>query len=63
MGGMLGLLAGCSALPDWFGDSEAPPLPGERISILALEQSLEPDEGIADVTVRLPAATRNMLLS
>ncbi len=52
---MLGLLASCSALPDWFGESEAPPLPGERISILALEQSLEPDEGIADVTVRLPA--------
>ncbi|MEP4191460.1 MAG: PQQ-binding-like beta-propeller repeat protein, partial [Sneathiella sp.] len=53
--GLTATLAGCSILPDWFGSSEAPPLPGERISILALEQSLEPDEGIADVTVRLPA--------
>ncbi|WP_169544931.1 outer membrane protein assembly factor BamB family protein [Sneathiella aquimaris] len=49
------LLTGCSLLPDWLGEAEAPPLPGERISILALEQSLEPDEGVADVTVRLPA--------
>lgn len=32
-----------SGLTDWLGEAEAPPLPGERISILALEQSLEPD--------------------
>ncbi len=55
MAGLLATLAGCSWLPDWFGEGEAPPLPGERISILALEQTLEPDEGLADVTVRLPA--------
>jgi len=53
--GMLVTLSACSGVTDWFGASEAPPLPGERISILALEQSLEPDEGIADITVRLPA--------
>ncbi|MBO6827292.1 MAG: PQQ-binding-like beta-propeller repeat protein [Sneathiella sp.] len=45
----------CDSLPNWFGDAEAPPLPGERISILALEKTLEPDENLADVTVRLPA--------
>lgn len=48
-----------SGLTDWLGEAEAPPLPGERISILALEQSLEPDEGLADVTVRLPAPYQN----
>lgn len=47
-------LAGCSVFPDWFGGSEAPPLPGERISILALEQTIEPDPRIADLAVRLP---------
>ncbi|MBL4906938.1 MAG: PQQ-binding-like beta-propeller repeat protein, partial [Sneathiella sp.] len=55
VGGLVAGLAGCAALPDWFGEAEAPPLPGERISILALEKSLEPDEGLADITVRLPA--------
>ena len=50
--GLLASLAGCSG--GWFGDSEEPPLPGERISILALEQTLEPDEALSDVTVRLP---------
>jgi len=54
-GGLMISLASCSLLPDWFGEKEAPPLPGERISILALEQSLEPDEGAADITVRLPS--------
>ncbi len=51
-------ITGCS-VPDWFGASQEPPLPGERISILSLEQSLEPDEGLADVTVRLPAPYPN----
>ncbi|WP_169568735.1 PQQ-binding-like beta-propeller repeat protein [Sneathiella limimaris] len=57
--GLFASLAGCSILPDWFGQSEEPPLPGERISILALEQSLEPDEDLSDVTVRLPAPYQN----
>ncbi|MBE7636986.1 PQQ-binding-like beta-propeller repeat protein [Sneathiella sp. P13V-1] len=57
--GAISLVSACDSLPNWFGDSEAPPLPGERISILALEKSLEPDEGLADVTVRLPAPYAN----
>jgi outer membrane protein assembly factor BamB len=48
------LLAGCEFLPDWLGESKAPPLPGERISILALEKSLEPDPRLSDLQVRLP---------
>lgn len=39
----------------WLGQSEAPPLPGERISVLELERTLEPDPRIADLKVRLPA--------
>ncbi len=34
------LLSACSA----FTDDEAPPLPGERISVLELQKSLEPDD-------------------
>lgn len=43
----------------WLGESEAPPLPGERISVLELERTLEPDPRIADLKVRLPAPYAN----
>ncbi|MBM3491364.1 MAG: pyrrolo-quinoline quinone [Alphaproteobacteria bacterium] len=57
---LLAGLGGCSdLLPDWLGQSEAPPLPGERISVLSLEQALEPDPRIADLEVRLPRPWRN----
>lgn len=48
-------LAGCDLLPDWLGapDNETP-LPGERISILTLEEQLEPDPDLANTDVRLP---------
>jgi outer membrane protein assembly factor BamB len=53
-------LAGCeSLLGDWMGESEGPPLPGERISVMRLEQELEPDPRIADLAVRLPPPWRN----
>ncbi|HZD25764.1 MAG TPA: PQQ-binding-like beta-propeller repeat protein, partial [Alphaproteobacteria bacterium] len=56
---LMGLLvAGCE-LPDWLGESEGPPLPGERISVLSLDESLEPDPGISDVSVQLPQPWRN----
>jgi outer membrane protein assembly factor BamB len=45
--------------PDWLGSPEAPPLPGERISVLRLDRTLSPDPGIADVAVRLPKPWRN----
>jgi outer membrane protein assembly factor BamB len=41
-------------VPDWFGGNEASPLPGERLSVLALEGTIEPDPRIADLDVRLP---------
>ncbi len=47
------LLAGCET-PDWLGENEGPPLPGERVSVLRLEKALEPDPAISDLQVRLP---------
>ena len=53
-------LGGCEALfGDWMGESEGAPLPGERISVMRLEQELEPDPRIADLAVRLPPPWRN----
>lgn len=49
----------CEALPDWLGEADEPPLPGERISVVALEQSPEADPRIADLQVRLPAPDNN----
>lgn len=37
-------ITGCSKVSDMFGKDEAPPLPGDRISVLELQQSLEPDD-------------------
>jgi outer membrane protein assembly factor BamB len=45
------LLFGCSG---FFGSKEKKPLPGERISVLALQSVLEPDPKLADLAVRLP---------
>ncbi|MBM3518503.1 MAG: pyrrolo-quinoline quinone, partial [Alphaproteobacteria bacterium] len=45
--------------PGWLGKPEAPPLPGERISILALGPTLTPDPAIADLEVRLPRPRPN----
>lgn len=47
-------LNACDIIPDWFGANEAPRLSGERLSVLALEGTIEPDPRIADLDVRLP---------
>ena len=44
-------LSGCDT---FFGESEGPPLPGERISVLRLNRSLIADPAISDLRVRLP---------
>jgi len=51
-------LSACE-LPDWLGQNQKPALPGERISILQLDKTLEPDADIADLAVRLPRPFRN----
>lgn len=59
LGASLGLaLSGCG-IDGWFGDSEPPPLPGERISVLQMDRRIEPDPDISGVPVALPAATTN----
>jgi outer membrane protein assembly factor BamB len=37
-------VTGCSKVSGMFGDDDGPPLPGDRISVLELQQSLEPDD-------------------
>lgn len=50
---MAGLtLSACSDL--WLGFDEDDPLPGERISVLALDASLEADPSVANLQVQLP---------
>ena len=48
--GVAALLAGCS----WFGSSEKPPLPGERVSALQLNRQLNVDPELAGTEVVLP---------
>ena len=53
------LLAGCDL--GWLGaEDDDPPLPGQRLSILRLERSLEPDPDIANQDVRLPPPLANV---
>ncbi|MBM3533024.1 MAG: pyrrolo-quinoline quinone [Alphaproteobacteria bacterium] len=51
-------LGGCGAA-DWFGATPPPRLPGTRLSVLVLDQKLEPDPGLANVPVRLPRPFAN----
>lgn len=52
-------LGACETMRTILGGETEQPLPGERISVLALEQSLEPDPRIADLEVRLPRPFAN----
>ncbi|MDA0676314.1 MAG: PQQ-binding-like beta-propeller repeat protein [Proteobacteria bacterium] len=51
-------LAGCSD-GLWFGERAKPPLPGNRISVLAHEQSLKPDAATAGTEILLPPPSAN----
>lgn len=48
-------LVACDTINDLISPSDDPPLPGERISVLSLEQRLEADPRIAGLQVILPA--------
>ncbi len=48
------LVVSACGISDWFGETEAPPLPGQRIAILAYERGLRPDPSIADVLATHP---------
>lgn len=43
----------------FLGTDDEQRLPGERISVLQMQQTLDPDPGIADLAVRLPRPYRN----
>jgi len=45
------VLAGCDS---WFGTKPSPPLPGKRISVMALDSRIEADPRLADLAIRLP---------
>ncbi|MDP6804929.1 MAG: PQQ-binding-like beta-propeller repeat protein [Rhodospirillales bacterium] len=48
-----------TACDTWLGESEAPPLPGERISVLAHERELTPEIDPASDRILLPAPLAN----
>ncbi len=52
----LSLCLGLAACETFFGESEAPPLPGERIAILETGRTVSPHEELAGVPVQLPPA-------
>jgi len=51
------VLTGCGS--NFFGQNEAPPLPGKRISILTQQRSIEPDSSAAGHKIVLPAPAPN----
>lgn len=52
------LLAGCGS-DGWFGESEDPPLPGERVAVLALDRALKGDPEAAARPMQLPEPVAN----
>ena len=49
------IVGACDFVPDWLiFEPEAPPLPGERISVLSLQSELVPDPSIQDLEIQLP---------
>lgn len=50
------LLTGCNS---WMGEKEAPPLPGERVSVLSFDRQLQADPALAQIPMALPAAQDN----
>jgi outer membrane protein assembly factor BamB len=51
-------LSACG-IGNWFGGPDKQPLPGERISVLLLDQKIEPDPKVAGLPVTLPPITVN----
>ncbi|CAA7619796.1 PQQ-binding-like beta-propeller repeat protein [Magnetospirillum sp. UT-4] len=49
-------LSGCSG---WFGENEAPPLPGKRISVLSGDRALAPEASGEQAAIRLPPPEPN----
>ena len=55
------VLSGCETAKTIIGSApEPPPIPGKRISVLALEKSLKPDPDLVDDPIRLPRPRENV---
>ncbi len=55
------LVGACGFVPEWMQfKSEPPPLPGERISVLSLQNALVPDPLIQDLQIRVPPPRVNV---
>jgi len=39
---VMGMSVAVSACSSWLGESEDPPLPGERLAVLSLESTVQP---------------------
>ncbi len=55
---LLCALTACSG-DGWYGGAQEPPLPGERISVLALKSELKADPSLAETEIVLPPAETN----
>jgi len=52
-------LSGCDTVEGWFGKGDKPPLPGERVAVMARESKIAVDPGLASTPVVLPAPETN----
>ncbi len=59
LSGVLVSLSGCGLYDRWFGGSEEPPLPGDRIAVLRSDSVIEADPRLAGVPIVLPAPIDN----
>ena len=48
------MLNACERITEYFESAADIPLPGERISVMTLQRTLQPDPRINDISVRLP---------
>lgn len=53
------VLAGCETVDDYLGRGEKITIKGERIAVLNTDQAAKPDAEVADVAIKLPAASAN----
>lgn len=55
----IAIAIGVGGCDSWFGDTGKPPIPGERIPVLSLEQTVNVDPRISDLRVTIPRPESN----
>jgi outer membrane protein assembly factor BamB len=56
---VLASTSACSALPEWWGEKEPPPVSGKRLSVMELKQKLTSDPTIATLSVAVGPEKQN----